>query len=87
MILKLLLPKNLAIILAFFAQTTGTFCKNLIITLVVSEKRHLFRQKLAKIAENYKHNIDRWLLNLVDSLHRLKLKGVYLDISEKTRVT
>jgi hypothetical protein len=31
MILKIFLPKNLAKILAFFAQTADNFCKNLIV--------------------------------------------------------
>jgi hypothetical protein len=34
MILKIFSPKNLAKILAFFAQTTASFCTNLIVTLV-----------------------------------------------------
>jgi hypothetical protein len=33
-ILKIFSPKNLAKILAFFAQTAATFCKNLIVTFV-----------------------------------------------------
>jgi hypothetical protein len=39
MILKIFSPKNVAKILAFFAQTTAS-------------KTRVFRQKLAKIAEN-----------------------------------
>jgi hypothetical protein len=57
MILKIFSPKNLAKILAFFAQTTLIFCKNLIITLVFEQKRQFFRRK---IAENCDHNIDPW---------------------------
>jgi hypothetical protein len=34
MIFKIFSPKNLAEILALFAQTTASFCKNVIITLV-----------------------------------------------------
>jgi alpha/beta superfamily hydrolase len=34
--------------------------KNLITTLVSEKKRHFFRRKLAKIAENCDHNIDPW---------------------------
>jgi hypothetical protein len=56
MILKLCSQKNLAKILAFFAQTTVTFCKKLIITLIL-RKTPFFRRKLAKIAENCDHNI------------------------------
>jgi hypothetical protein len=47
MILKIFSPKNLAKILAFFAQTTASFCKNLIITLVF-EKNANFSQKIGK---------------------------------------
>jgi hypothetical protein len=60
MILKIFSPKNLAKILAFFAQTTASFCKNLIIILVFEEKTQYFRRKLAKNAENCDHNIDPW---------------------------
>jgi hypothetical protein len=65
MILRIFSPKNLAKILAFFAQTTASFCKNVIITLVF-EKTPFFRRKLAKIAENCDHSIDPSA-----SLHRL----------------
>jgi hypothetical protein len=65
MIFKIFSPKNLAKILAFFAQTTASFCKNVIITLVF-EKTPFFRRKLAKIAENCDHSIDPSA-----SLHRL----------------
>jgi RNase P subunit RPR2 len=41
-------PKNLAKMMRFFAQTTATFCKNLITTLV-NEKNAIFRQKSHKI--------------------------------------
>jgi hypothetical protein len=51
MILKLFSPKNLAKILAFFAQTTAVFCKN-------CDHNIGFRRKLAKNAENCDHNID-----------------------------
>jgi hypothetical protein len=47
--------------LAFFAQTIASFCKIVIITLVFEKKTPIFRQKLAKIAENCDHNIDPWL--------------------------
>jgi hypothetical protein len=46
--------------LAFFAQTTASFCKNLIITLVFEKNANIFRRKLAKIAENCDHSIDSW---------------------------
>jgi hypothetical protein len=46
---------------SFFAQTTASFCKNMIITLVFEKNANFFRRKLAKIAENCDHNIDpRW---------------------------
>jgi hypothetical protein len=49
MILKIFSPKNSAKILAvFFAQTTASFCKNLIITLVFEKNANF----LPKIAEN-----------------------------------
>jgi hypothetical protein len=51
MILKIFSPKNLAKILAVFAQTTASFCKNLIITLAFEKNANFFRRKLAKIAE------------------------------------
>jgi hypothetical protein len=47
MILKIFSPKNLAKILAFFAQTTASFCKNLILTLVF-EKNANFLLKNGK---------------------------------------
>jgi hypothetical protein len=50
--------QKIAKILAFFAQTTATFCKNLIKTLVLGEKSHFVAgnwQKLLKICD---HNID-----------------------------
>jgi hypothetical protein len=52
MILKIFSPKNLAKILAFFAQTTAIFCKNLIITLVFEKNAIFFAenwQKMQKI--------------------------------------
>jgi hypothetical protein len=51
MIFKIFPPKNLAKVLAFFAQTTASFCKN-------CDHNCDFRRKLAKIAENCDHNID-----------------------------
>jgi hypothetical protein len=56
MIFKLFSPKNLAKILAFFAQSTASFCKKL--QSVFEKNVILFRRKLAKIAENCDHNID-----------------------------
>jgi hypothetical protein len=47
MILKILSPKNLAKIFAFLAQTTDSFCENLVITLVF-EKNAIFSQKISK---------------------------------------
>jgi hypothetical protein len=70
MILKILSPKNLAKILVSFAQTTASFCKNVIIT------------KLAKIAENFDHNIDP--LNIVLTfLWRLSVVLAKLQMSFK----
>jgi hypothetical protein len=51
-------PKNLAKILAFFAQTTPSFLQKMIMTLVFEKSANFFRRKLAKIAENCDHNID-----------------------------
>jgi hypothetical protein len=45
MIFKIFSPKNLAKILAFFAQPTASFPKNVIITLVF-EKTPIFSQKI-----------------------------------------
>jgi hypothetical protein len=47
MIFKILSPKILEKLLAFFAQTSATFCKNLIVTLVF-EKNAIFSQKIGK---------------------------------------
>jgi hypothetical protein len=55
MILKIFVPKNLAKILAFFAQTAATFCKKR--SYWFSKKTQYFRRKLAKKAENC-YNID-----------------------------
>jgi hypothetical protein len=54
MILKIFTPKNLVKMLAFLLKLLLVFAKKLIITLVF-EKRPIFRQKLAKIAENCDH--------------------------------
>jgi hypothetical protein len=50
MILKIFSPKNLAKILAFFAQTTVTFYKNLIITLVFEKNVNFFAENWQKFA-------------------------------------
>jgi hypothetical protein len=47
MILKIFLPKNLAKTLAFFAKTTASFCKIVIMTLVF-EKNAIFFAKSGK---------------------------------------
>jgi hypothetical protein len=61
MIFKIFLPKYLAKILAFFAQTTAIFCKNLIITLVFEKNANFFRRKMAKSAEIVIiNNIDQY---------------------------
>jgi hypothetical protein len=52
LILKIFSAKNLATILAVFAQTTASFCKNLIVTMVFEENAIFFAenwQKLEKI--------------------------------------
>jgi hypothetical protein len=59
-ILKIFSPKKLAKILAFFAQTKASFCKNCDHNIGFREKRQFFRRKLAKNAENCDHNIDPW---------------------------
>jgi hypothetical protein len=61
MLLKIFLQKNLLKILAFYAQTTASFCKKNYYTIGF-EKNAIFRRKLAKIAENCDHNIDPSLL-------------------------
>jgi hypothetical protein len=48
MIFKIFSPKNLAKILAFFAQTAATFCKIFIITLVFEKNDNIFAKKLGK---------------------------------------
>jgi hypothetical protein len=50
--------QKLAEKLAFFAQTTASFCKIVILTFGFREKRQFFRQKLSKISKNCRHNID-----------------------------
>jgi hypothetical protein len=45
MISKIFSLKNLAKILAFFVQTTASFCKNMIITLVFEKKMPIFFEK------------------------------------------
>jgi hypothetical protein len=48
MIFKIFSPKNLAKILAFFSQTTATFCRNLIITLVFEKNAKFFAENWQK---------------------------------------
>jgi hypothetical protein len=48
MILKLFSPKNVAKILAFFAQTTVTFCKKIDHNIGFLEKRHFFAENWQK---------------------------------------
>jgi hypothetical protein len=48
MISKIFSPKNLAKILAFFAQTNASFCKNLIITLVFKKNANIFAENWQK---------------------------------------
>jgi hypothetical protein len=52
------LTKNLAKILAFFAQITASFEQNYDHYIGFWEKRQLFCRILANIAENCDHNID-----------------------------
>jgi hypothetical protein len=54
MILKISSRKNVAKILAFLAQTTATFCKNVIVTMVF-EKNVIFS---AENGVNCDHSID-----------------------------
>jgi hypothetical protein len=68
MILKIFSPKNLAKILAFFAQTTASFYKKLIIKSVFEKNANFFRRKLAKIAENCGHNIDSWFYDSTEPI-------------------
>jgi hypothetical protein len=44
--------------LAFFALTNASFFQKNYHNIGFFEKRQNFRRKLAKIAENYDHNID-----------------------------
>jgi hypothetical protein len=44
MIFEIFSPKNLAKILTFFAQTTASFCKNMIITLVFEKNANFFAE-------------------------------------------
>jgi hypothetical protein len=57
MILKIFSPKILAKMLAFFAQATASFCKNLITTLVF-EKNAIFSPKIGKYRKISDHNVD-----------------------------
>jgi hypothetical protein len=67
MILKIFspknVPKNVPKKLAFFAQSTASFCKNFITKFVFEKKCQFFRRKWAKIAQNSDHNIDPSLEN------------------------
>jgi hypothetical protein len=58
--------------MAFFAQTTASFCKNCDHNIGFWEKRQFFRRKLAKIAENCDHNIDPWYFMAHDPKTRKK---------------
>jgi hypothetical protein len=58
MTFKLFSTKNLAKILALFAQTTASLSKNLNITLGFEKNANFFRRKWAKITENCDHIID-----------------------------
>jgi hypothetical protein len=43
-----------------FALTTASFLQKCDHNIGFAEKRQFFRRKLAKIAENFDHNIDPW---------------------------
>jgi hypothetical protein len=58
MIFKIFSPKTLAKKLTFFSQTTASFCKVGIVTLVFKKNAKFFRPKSGKIAENCDHKID-----------------------------
>jgi hypothetical protein len=58
LILKIFSQKNIGKKLAFLTQNKAKLCKFLIITLVFEKNAKFFCRKLAKIAENYDHNID-----------------------------
>jgi hypothetical protein len=58
MILKIFSPKNLAKILAFFAQASASFFAKIVIVHWFLRKLQFFRRKSAKIAENCDYNID-----------------------------
>jgi hypothetical protein len=57
-ILKTFSPKNLAKQIGVFAQTTASFCKNLVITWVF-EKSAIFAENCYKIEENFDPNIKK----------------------------
>jgi hypothetical protein len=57
MILKKILRHIWRKKLALLGEIEGYFGEEVIITWFLRKKRHLFRSKLAKIAENYDHNI------------------------------
>jgi hypothetical protein len=50
--------KNFAEKWRFLLKTKLNYAKNWIITLVFEKNANFFRRKLAKIAENFDHNID-----------------------------
>jgi hypothetical protein len=57
MIFIIFSPRKIAKKLAFLTLNKAKLCKILIITLVL-EKNAIFTPKLAKIAENFDHNMD-----------------------------
>jgi hypothetical protein len=62
--------------IAFFAQITASFCKNISKHFF---KPPFFRQKLAKIAENYDHNIDP-RVSRIFFIQYTKTAGKYTNI-------
>jgi hypothetical protein len=76
MILKIFSPKYFAKILAFFAQSTTSFCKHVIITLVF-EKSAIF------VAENWQKSPKIAIITSTPDLERFEANpslGFYADL-------
>jgi hypothetical protein len=61
--------------LAVFAQSTASFYKNIIITLVIEKNGNFFRRKMSKIAENCDHNIDPRLAGIGNFYFNVELSA------------